>query len=152
MQALGTTYNVSVDWDGKQYCGLQMEWDYVNRTCDVSMPGYVERMLHRFNHATPANREDAPHDYTKPNYGCKQQLATTDEAPRLDEAGKKRIQEIVGTLLYYARAVDSTLLPALNTIAAQQANATKTTWKEIEKILIIVQQIPIAPFDTMQVT
>eukprot|EP00957_Ditylum_brightwellii_P181700 13842090-Ditylum_brightwellii.AAC.1 len=38
---------------------------------------------------------------------------------------RKRIQDIVGTLLYYARAVDPTLAAVLSTIASQQAMATK---------------------------
>ena len=79
--------------------------------------------------------EDAPHGYAQPMYGAKQQFAVTDKSPALDEEGKKRIQEIVGTLLYYARAIDSTLLPALNTIAAQQAQATQNTVKAVEKLL-----------------
>ncbi len=36
----------------------------------------------------------------------------------LDEHRKRRIQEIVGSLLYYAQAVDNKLLVALSAIAA----------------------------------
>jgi hypothetical protein len=36
----------------------------------------------------------------------------------------KHVQDIVGTLLYYGRAVDPTLLTALRSIAACQANST----------------------------
>jgi hypothetical protein len=38
----------------------------------------------------------------------------------LDKEGKKYIQAITGTLLYYSWAVDSTMLVALNAIAMQQ--------------------------------
>jgi hypothetical protein len=37
------------------------------------------------------------------------------------------VQAIVGSLLYYARAIDNSILPALNTIAASQAKPTKKT-------------------------
>ncbi len=37
----------------------------------------------------------------------------------------KCVQKIVGTLLYYGRAVDSTLLTALSAIAARQSNGTQ---------------------------
>jgi hypothetical protein len=32
-------YNISSDWNGTAYCGLTLEWDYKNRTVDLSMPG-----------------------------------------------------------------------------------------------------------------
>jgi hypothetical protein len=41
----------------------------------------------------------------------------------------------MGTLLYYARAVDSTILTALNAIATQQANPTQSTLKEVKQVL-----------------
>ena len=38
-------------------------------------------------------------------------------------------------LLYYARCVDASMLPALGTLATQQASPTKNTMKKIEKFL-----------------
>ena len=29
---------VTKDWDAKTYCGLMLDWDYNNRTVDISMP------------------------------------------------------------------------------------------------------------------
>ena len=47
----------------------------------------------------------------------------------------KRIQGIVGSILFYARSVDSTFLVGLNCIAIQQTNATNNTLKRIEDLL-----------------
>jgi hypothetical protein len=69
-----------------------------------------------------------PHAWTAPNYGVKVQLTEPDDKSGLlppDEI--KRIQQITGTLLYYARAVDATMLVFLGTIAAQQSKATIAT-------------------------
>ena len=41
----------------------------------------------------------------------------------------------MGTLLYYARAVDATMLVALGTIAAQQASATQATSRYVTHLL-----------------
>ena len=41
----------------------------------------------------------------------------------------------IGTLLYYARAVDSTMLVALNAISASQSKATETTAAAIVHLL-----------------
>ena len=53
--------------------------------------------------------------------GVKAQLTQdSDTSDILDEKSKKQIQEIVGCLLYYARAVDNKLLVALSAIATRQ--------------------------------
>jgi hypothetical protein len=38
MECIKKNYNISSDWNGSAYCGLTLEWDYTNRTVDVSMP------------------------------------------------------------------------------------------------------------------
>jgi hypothetical protein len=58
-----------------------------------------------------------------------------DTSPKLDEAGKKRIQQIVGSFLYYARAVDPTILMALSAIAAQQSTPTEYTRDRVNQFL-----------------
>jgi hypothetical protein len=39
MECIKKNYNISNDWNGSAYCGLTLEWDYKNRTVDLSMPG-----------------------------------------------------------------------------------------------------------------
>ena len=41
-----------------------------------------------------------------------------DTDPTIPDNEKKIIQQVVGTFLYYARAVDATMLVALNEIAS----------------------------------
>ena len=48
-----------------------------------------------------------------------------DNSPALDEAGKKFIQEVCGVFLFLTRAVNGGLLPALSSLASQQANLTE---------------------------
>ena len=47
-----------------------------------------------------------------------------DTSPPLDETGIKRIQAIVGAVLFYGRAVDNKLLFTLNYIGTQQVAET----------------------------
>jgi hypothetical protein len=47
--------------------------------------------------------------------------------PKLDAKGIKRVQKIVGSILYYARAVDMTVLIALSSIAVKQTKAMEKT-------------------------
>ena len=58
-----------------------------------------------------------------------------DTIPSLDDKGIKRVQGIVGTLLYVGRAVNNKLLVALSAIGAQQAAATVETEESIEQLL-----------------
>ena len=136
LEALQTAYKVSIDWDGERYCGLILKWDYQRRTCDISMPGYIERALARFDHPKPKKPQDNPFKYIPPEYGAKIQYAPDeDQSEPLDEKGKKRIQEILGTLLYYARAVDPTILVTISHLSSQQAKPTVQTMAAVKHLL-----------------
>jgi hypothetical protein len=136
MTTLKELYTVSEDWDGAKYCGLTLNWDYTNRTVDISIPGYIERALQRFQHPTPSRPEHAPHAWQKPIYGAKTQYAPgPDSAPAIDATDTKRLQEVLGTLLFYARAVDSTMLPTISTLASQQAHGTTATMEALTQLL-----------------
>jgi hypothetical protein len=128
-------YRTSTDWTGSRYVGLTIVWDYTNGTVDISMPGYVERALQRFMHTKPARHESSPHDYNAPVYGSRQQYETQDTTPYLDLNDKQKILEIVGVFLYYARAVDLTMIPALGTIASKQNQPTEHTLRAATKFL-----------------
>ena len=129
-------YEITADWTGTKYCGLTLKWDYQRRTCDMSMPGYIEKALLRFAVDPPTRPQHSPHPWTKPIYGAKTQLtAPIDDSELLPPAELTRLQEIIGTLLYYARAVDSSLLPALGTLASAQAQGTRATAKACVQLL-----------------
>jgi Reverse transcriptase (RNA-dependent DNA polymerase) len=134
--ALKMKYKISEDRTGSKYCGMKIDWDYQVGTCDISMPGYVERALQRFQHEYNGPPEHAPQPYTTPQYGARIQYAEAeDETPTVPADQIKRIQEIIGVLLYYARAVDSTLLVALGTLASEQTKATELTMRRIVHLL-----------------
>ena len=58
-------------------------------------------------------------------YGKNTQFATDDTSPTVPTSGKKHAQQVVGALLYYALALDLTMLVALGSITPQQANPTE---------------------------
>ena len=43
LASLRQNYKISVDWEGKNYCGLTLEWNYEKGYVDISMPGYIEK-------------------------------------------------------------------------------------------------------------
>lgn len=94
IEALKAKYIISIDQTGAKYCGMTLEWDYERRTCDISMPGYIERTLSRFQHPTPIRAEHAPHPWTKLEYGARIQYAETDDDAQI--LPKKDLTRIPG--------------------------------------------------------
>lgn len=129
-------YTITVDWAGSDYCGLHLQWNYKQHYVDISMPNYIDKVLKRFQHTPPAKAQHAPHDWIRPTYGQKIQYAKDiEDLPPLDSEGIQRVQSIDGTMLYYARAVDPTMLPALNEISTQQSKPTADTIKKCNQLL-----------------
>ena len=100
------------------------------------MPNYVNNALYKFRHSKPPRKQHAPHEWIKSIYGRKQQFTPLDlQEPQLSPSATREIQAIVGTCLYYARVVDMTILPSLNTLAIVQSNPTATTKQKIDQLL-----------------
>jgi hypothetical protein len=107
--ALLRTYELTTDWTATVYSGMTLKWDYDNRTCDISMPGYVSNVLSKFQHDSPKHPQHTPSRYVTPVYGAKTQYATKDETPLLTAQQCLTIQKVTGSVLYYARAVAPTV-------------------------------------------
>jgi hypothetical protein len=104
------------------------------------MPGYIQKPLQRFRPQYLLPKHHAartPGIYVPPLYGSKiPQMATEKETTTLlTDVQKTEIQAIVGTILYYARAVDPSLLPVANEIASQQAAPTQAVLKAANRLL-----------------
>ena len=99
------------------------------------MPNYVNKTLKKLKHPTPTKPTHAPHKWNVPAYGKQPQIAPIDNTPPLCPKEKTKIQQIVGSFLYYARAIDATILPALSEISALQANPTEATKEKATMLL-----------------
>ena len=123
--------------------GMTLKWDYVNKHVDISMPNYIKNAIKKFAHRHPTKHQAQPHTWIPPTYGAKVQYAHEPApSPILSTKDTKRIQQIVGTLLYYARVVDPTILPAINDIGSQQSKPTQITVKHLCQLLDYVASNP----------
>ena len=135
----GVQFNMADD----KLAGIAITWDYPNRRCRISMPGYIDNLLIKFKHPRSSKPRFSPHACLPIAYGAKTQFAPdNDTSALLPEDRKRRIQEIVGSLLYYARAVDNKLLVALSAIASRQAQATVATEQAVHLLLDYVATYP----------
>jgi hypothetical protein len=123
--ALLKSYELTTNWVAKVYLDTTLKGNYKNRTCDISMHGYVSNILSKFQHDAPKHPQHNLSRYVTPVYGAKTQYATKDETPPLTTKQCLAIQKVTGSVLYYARAVDPTVLMPLNDIATEQTRATE---------------------------
>lgn len=138
ISALKNFYKLSTDWTGKNYCGLTFDWQYDKGFVDVTMPDYIPAVLTRFNHKRSSTIVHTPYKvapFVPPTRGQRQYAPTPDTSPALDAKGTTLVQQIVGCLLYYARAIDNTMLVALNTIGSSQAKPTQETLDRCQHLL-----------------
>ena len=58
-----------------------------------------------------------------------------DKTPLLQPDEITKLQQIIGALLYYSRAVDGTLMATLNELASAQYKFTRATTKSAKKLM-----------------
>ena len=134
--ALKNNYEISTVWTGRNGCGLTIDWNYSAGYVDISIPGYIVEALRKFQHQPSNHSQHAPHKWTTPVYGQKIQYALPPSSlPMLDAMGIKIIQSINGTFLYYARADDPCMLPAINEISTQQVQPTAHTNAKVQMLM-----------------
>ncbi len=94
------------------------------------------KQLNCYAHPTPDKPQHCSYSPNTINYGKDNQARKpSNESPLLDNAGKKHIQQVVGSFLYYACSVNPTILMALSDIATQQASPTQNTKKQVDQFL-----------------
>ena len=90
------------------------------------MDGYILELRKKYDNLTHKKPQYLPHKHRPIDCGSQQQIVQpTDTSPTLDDKGIKRVQCIVGALIYVGRAVNNKLLVALSAIGSQQAAATE---------------------------
>ena len=94
------------------------------------------KVLLKYERPSPKKPQLSPHKHREVIYGAKEQLNPEDNTtPPLDSQVTERVQGIIGTLLYYDRAVNNKLLVGLSAIESQQAATTQRNNEAINKIL-----------------
>lgn len=97
-------------WEDKTYVGISLEWNYKDRTLHTSVPGFVERSLVKYQQPKPAKPQHAQAKAEPIQYvGRNKQSKPKDTTQQLTPAGIKKVQGVVGTFGWYARATDPTM-------------------------------------------
>jgi hypothetical protein len=137
MAAVRKAYVLTEDWTGSRYLGMSISFKGTgaSRHATLSMPGYVAAALKRF--PTEMSRPvSSPATFTRQARGKVAAMAIIDNSPIItDSKTIKFIQEVIGVFLYYARAVDATMLTTLSKLASRQAHPTSDLVSSVHHFL-----------------
>ena len=145
LKYLQNNYTATVDFSGKHLCDITFNWKYQNGYVEVSMLGYVKKLLQMFHHQPSKSPQFSPFDtapYVKSIKGQSQYAPKIDSSSLLPPEKNIRVQKIVRSFLCYARAINDTLLPALNTISAKRDATTKQMEDQCHMLLYFVATQP----------
>ena len=124
------------DWTGGLYCVITLDWHYEKQYVDIAMPNYVPKQHLTYGRPPPKRAQHMPLEPIPINYGTKSDtIIHEDPWKLLGDADKNYIQQVLGSFLYYAQAIDMTIVLALNGIATQQAEPTESTMKRFHQLL-----------------
>jgi hypothetical protein len=100
------------------------------------MPGYIKAALNKYQHPSPTRPEHAPHTWNPPVYGAETQYVEDENNnSALSAKDVNKLQQLTGTLLYYARYFDPTLTMPTNVLASEQTKDTSDTADKVIKLL-----------------
>jgi hypothetical protein len=95
------------------------------------MPGYIKKLLQKYKHCIPSKLQHCPYSLSPKQYNAKAQAPILiNMSTKLLPEEIKEIQCVVGSILYYAHAIDITFLMALSSIAIEQKRAQQAQWKK----------------------
>jgi hypothetical protein len=135
-------YTIDIDHQGKKYCGLTVNYNRKAGYLDISMPGYVDKLLTRFQ-SRDIKPTDSPIIYTPPVYGAKAQLTTPpDESDALTADQLFEAQAIIGAALWYARMVDVPTYPAVAMLTTELGSQRSSIFPKIDRLLGHLKKYP----------
>ena len=124
------------DWKGQLYCGINLNWNYDKGYVDISIPNYVTKKLTEYGYKPCKRQQYCPYEPNPIRYGKNSDnIIHEEESPPLNDKNKKSVQQVLGSFLYYARAIDLTILHALSAIASEQSKPTERTMKRVQQLL-----------------
>ena len=135
LQSLETKHAMTCDMDGKQCVGMYLDWNYEKREVVCSMDQYIQDALSELEVTKPKQHFKGPSKSPSINCGARIQHVEDDPGEPLSPEQTKFIQRVIGKFLFMARAVDNTLLHALNDLACQVSKGTQKTWEATQHVL-----------------
>lgn len=142
VSVLQMKYGVTVDWKGTKYLGMHIDFQKEKGRVHISMPTYVDKALSKLDHKAKSYKTHSAVKFQKLEYSKAQIIMDEDTSRKLDPVETKRLQSIIGIFLYYARIIDSTMLPAVNILSTKQSNPTTNDLAAAEVLMDYAHSYP----------
>ena len=140
IHTLTALYQVKINWKGSKYLGMDIAINRKQRHVTLTMPKYIDRLLCKVK-PEGVKGSNTPAIYTPPNYANPgAQRATIDASELASEDDKKLLQSVVGTLLYYSRAVDPSICTAVHELGSIQSKPSQNDMRKLDKLLQYVSK------------
>ena len=91
---------------------IVLNWNYERGYVDLTMPHYIAKAIAKLQYNPSDIPEYAPHEFIPIKFSKKGDIQYTQKEDKTSFLDKKEtlwVQSAVGSLLYYARALDSTI-------------------------------------------
>ena len=138
LDTLEKLYKIKTNWSGDAYIGFDIAIGVCPRLnikrVTLSMPRFLPNALKRFN-IKPGKPVYNPIDYRPGIHTAIQRPTPEDSSAPATKAETLRIQQIVGVILYYARAIDSTFTTPVGKVSSAQATPTAAVLTAAERLL-----------------
>ena len=88
LQSIGKYYQYTIDWKGINHYGLTLNWNYHEGYVEISIPGYMEKILKRLQCIPARVPRNFPHKHVPIKYGQKgtqQYITSPDYSPFLSK-------------------------------------------------------------------
>ena len=95
LDSLKQHYTVTVDHQGTNFCGLNIDWNYKEGYVDISIPHYIRDLSKKLLHVMSKHLQYSPHAYTPFKFekkGVQQFVSTSDTTPLLGTKDIKYVQ------------------------------------------------------------
>jgi hypothetical protein len=136
IDALKKDYTITIDWVATYYIGLPLSGITQKERYTFTCPDTYQKPYYDSTIRNQRRSRTCHTHALHPNMELKSnthQMPTTP--PPLNKEATKYIQAVAGTLLYYGRAVNNTVLPALSAIATEQAQPMERTKETLTQLL-----------------
>ena len=118
-----------------KFLNITIRFDRPNQRFILSMPGYISKMLKRFERWAGTKHARSPGIYTHTVYSSNVQLAPTpDISDSLSAIDTTFLMEFVGVMKYYVRALDLTGMHDVHHLGSLQSKPTESLIPVVRRI------------------
>ena len=114
---------METDWAEGLYYGITLKYNYEQGYVEISIPSSRDKKCIEHEHIAPKWPHYCLYQPDPIKYGKNFDKITPGAASLLlNKSDKKFVQQILGSFLYYARAIDLTILHLLLVMASDRAS------------------------------